>query len=139
VLLNNSRNAMSVTGVVNLTVERSLLALTGDVSGTCCKGGVDMEPETPYRHISNVTFREVSSAVAIRSALAHGWLTHGDAVMRDLQVTFQENGMTQVVVSVNTIYWHVAIAAPHTTVLMLANARALPRAAEPRGTGQQHG
>ena len=42
-LLNNSRNAMSVTGVVNLTVERSMLADTGLVSGTCCKGGVDME------------------------------------------------------------------------------------------------
>ena len=39
-LLNNSRNAMSVTGVVNLTVERSLLAQTGLGSGTCCRGGV---------------------------------------------------------------------------------------------------
>jgi len=71
-LLNNSRNAMSVTGVVNLTVERSLLAQTGLVSGTCCRGGIDMEPETPYRHISNVTMREV---------------------------TFAENGMTQVVLN----------------------------------------
>ena len=61
-LLNNSRNAMSVTGVVNLTVERSVLAQTGLVSGTCCKGGIDMEPETPFRHISNVTMREVTFA-----------------------------------------------------------------------------
>jgi hypothetical protein len=71
-LLNNSRNAMSVTGVVNLTVERSRLAQTGSGSGTCCKGGVDMEPETPFRHISNVSFRHV---------------------------TFEENGMTQVVMN----------------------------------------
>ena len=40
---------VSVTGVVNLTVERSLLAQTGLVSGTCCRGGIDMEPETPFR------------------------------------------------------------------------------------------
>lgn len=33
---------MSVPGVVNLTVERSLLAHTGLVSGTCCRGGADV-------------------------------------------------------------------------------------------------
>eukprot|EP00041_Stephanoeca_diplocostata_P032483 m.1041146 g.1041146 ORF g.1041146 m.1041146 type:complete len:1572 (-) comp24157_c0_seq4:1290-6005(-) len=54
-LTNNYRNAMSVTGVVNLSVQRTLLALS---NGTCCMGGVDLEPETPLRQISNVTFSE---------------------------------------------------------------------------------
>lgn len=54
-LTDNYRNAMSVTGVVNLLVENTILARTG---GTCCMGGVDLEPEIDVRHIQNVTFRD---------------------------------------------------------------------------------
>jgi hypothetical protein len=66
---DNYRNAMSVTGVVNLVVEDTLLARTG---GTCCMSGVDLEPEINERHISNVTFRNC---------------------------TFEHNAMTQVTMS----------------------------------------
>eukprot|EP00039_Didymoeca_costata_P015420 m.262101 g.262101 ORF g.262101 m.262101 type:complete len:833 (-) comp16222_c0_seq1:188-2686(-) len=52
-LTDNYRNAMSVTGVDGLLVENSLLAKTG---GTCCMGGVDIEPETPLRKVTNITF-----------------------------------------------------------------------------------
>lgn len=58
-LLNNYRNAVSITGGINVTIADALLANT---SGTCCMGGTDLEPETPYRHISNVTFRNVTFA-----------------------------------------------------------------------------
>ena len=52
-LTDNFRNAMSVTGVVNLTVERTLLAKTG---GTCCMGGVDLEPEINERQERSCRF-----------------------------------------------------------------------------------
>lgn len=66
-LPNNYRNAMSVTGVVNLTVQRTLLAKS---NGTCCMGGVDLEPETPLRHIRNVTFHE---CVFEQNAMTQVW------------------------------------------------------------------
>ena len=56
-LTENYRDAMSVTGAVNLMVEDSILAKTGVGGGTCCNAGVDLEPETPFRSIRNVSFR----------------------------------------------------------------------------------
>ena len=53
------RNGMSVTGVTNLTVVDSSFVAT---AGTCCEGGLDIEPGTPKQSIQGVYFKNVTFA-----------------------------------------------------------------------------
>ena len=57
-LHNAYRNALSMTGGVNVTVEDSSLTATGGTWPMC---GMDLEPDYPYEKVERIVFRRVSA------------------------------------------------------------------------------
>ena len=52
------RQGMSVIGVRNLLVERTVFSAT---NGTAPQAGVDLEPDDPHQELTNVTFKDCVS------------------------------------------------------------------------------